>query len=163
VGVLSFQEMLENRTMPACTVIPELVYEDVGEAIEWLSAAFGFRERWRAGGHRAQLQVGEGGGAVVLTEARTGQRWRDQPDVTELRVPRAEEFSSAVLVRVEDVDLHHSRARECGARILNGPNDYPYGERQYSAMDLAGHRWCFTQSIADLVPEEWGGASAELG
>ena len=56
-----------------------------------------------------------------------------------------------------------TRARECGARILNGPRDYPYGERQYSVMDLAGHRWCFTQSIADLAPEEWGGASAELG
>jgi hypothetical protein len=29
-------------------------------------------------------------------------------------------------------------------------------------MDLAGHRWCFTQSIADLAPEQWGGTSAEL-
>ncbi len=153
--------MPENRTMPDCTVIPELVYDEVGEAIEWLCGAFGFRERWRAGGHRAQLAVGESGGAVVLTESRTGQRWRDQPDAAELRVPRPGEFSSAVLVRVDDVDSHHSRARGSGARILHEPADYPYGERQYSAMDLAGHRWCFTQSIADLAPEEWGGTTAE--
>ncbi len=151
--------MLENRTMPSCSVIPELVYDDVGEAIDWLCAVFGFSERWRAGAHRAQLQIGDG--AVALTEARTGQRWRDQPDATELRVPRPNEFSQAMLVRIEDVDAHHEHARRAGARILHEPEDYPYGERQYSVMDLAGHRWCFTQSIADLAPEQWGGTSAD--
>ncbi len=55
-----------------------------------------------------------------------------------------------------------TRARESGARILPEPTDYPYGERQCSAMDLAGHRWCCTQSIADLAPWQWGGTSAEL-
>jgi uncharacterized glyoxalase superfamily protein PhnB len=43
--------MLANRSMPACTVIPELVYEDVDEAVEWLCETFGFAERWRAGSH----------------------------------------------------------------------------------------------------------------
>ena len=153
--------MLVNRTMPSCTVIPELIYDDVEEAARWLCDAFGFRERWRAGGHRAQLAVGND--AVVLSEARVGQRWRDQPDTTELRTPRPDEFSQAVLVRVEDVDAHHERSRSAGARILHEPSDYPYGERQYSAMDLAGHRWRFTQSIADVAPEQWGGTSVELG
>jgi hypothetical protein len=36
---------------------------------------------------------------------------------------------------------------------------YPYGERQYTAEDLAGHRWTFTQAIADVAPEDWGGTS----
>lgn len=152
--------MLANRTMQACSVIPELVYDDVAEAIDWLTLAFGFKERWRADGHRAQMRVGDG--AVVLTEARTGHRWRDQPDAIELRVPRPDEFSQAVLVRIEDVDTHHAQAQAAGARILHEPTDYPYGERQYSVMDLAGHRWCFTQSIADLAPEDWGGTSADL-
>jgi uncharacterized glyoxalase superfamily protein PhnB len=153
--------MLENRTMQACSVIPELVYDDVAEAIEWLSSAFGFQERWRADGHRAQMRVGDC--AVVLTEARTGQRWRDQQDATTMRTPRPDEFSQAVLVRIEDVDAHHQCALAAGARILHEPSDYPYGERQYSVMDLAGHRWCFTQSIADLLPEQWGGTTADLG
>jgi uncharacterized glyoxalase superfamily protein PhnB len=52
--------------MPPCTVIPELVYEDVGEAIDWLCDRFGFTERWRAGNHRAQLAVGDG--AIVVAE-----------------------------------------------------------------------------------------------
>lgn len=64
--------MLENRTMPSCSVMPELVYEDVEEAIEWLCGAFGFVERWRAAGHRAQLRVGDG--AIVVRERRPDRR-----------------------------------------------------------------------------------------
>jgi hypothetical protein len=32
--------MLANRSMPACSVIPELIYEDVGEAVQWLCATY---------------------------------------------------------------------------------------------------------------------------
>jgi len=60
--------MIENRSMPAVSVIPELVYHDVGEACEWLCRVFGFRMRWRAGGHRAQLAYGDG--ALIVAESR---------------------------------------------------------------------------------------------
>jgi uncharacterized glyoxalase superfamily protein PhnB len=63
------------------------------------------------------------------------------------------------MVKVDDVDAHHERARRHGAVTLGEPTDHPYGERQYSAVDLAGHRWTFTQAIADLAPEDWGGTS----
>ena len=55
--------------MPPCTVIPELVYDDVTEAIGWLCDAFGLIERWRAGDHRAQLSIGRC--TVAITEPRT--------------------------------------------------------------------------------------------
>jgi uncharacterized glyoxalase superfamily protein PhnB len=61
------------------------------------------------------------------------------------------------MVRVEDVDRHHERARAHGARILRSPTDYPFGERQYTASDPGGHVWTFTQSIADVDPSDWGG------
>jgi uncharacterized glyoxalase superfamily protein PhnB len=129
--------------MPPSTVIPVLGYVDVGEAVDWLCETFGFTERWRAGNHRAQLAVGEG--AVVVTE-----RGDDQ-------APGSANHS--VMVRVDDVNTHHEHARERGARILHPPTDYPYGERQYTAEDLGGHHWSFSQSIADVAPEEWGGVS----
>jgi hypothetical protein len=62
--------------------------------------------------------------------------------------------SHAVTVKVENVDAHHRRARLLGAPIVSSPADYPYGERQYTAEDLAGHRWTFTQAIADLAPDD---------
>lgn len=72
---------ISNRTVPPCTIIPELVYPDVAEAVEWLCETSGFVERWRAGTHRAQLAFGDG--AVVVTEQRTSQGWSDEPDATE--------------------------------------------------------------------------------
>jgi uncharacterized glyoxalase superfamily protein PhnB len=133
--------MLANRSMPRSTVIPVLGYEDVGAAVDWLCEAFGFTERWRAGSHRAQLAVGDG--AVALAEA----------------AGRRNESADSVMVRVEDATGHHDHARQRGVRIVQPPTDYPYGERQYTAEDLAGRRWTFSESIADVAPEEWGGTS----
>ena len=150
--------MLANRSMPACSVIPELIYEDVGEAVQWLCATFGFVERWVAGDHRAQLAFADG--AIVVAEQRTGTGWADQPDSVEYRTPHSGPVSHTVTIRIDDVDAHFEHARVGGARILHPPTDYPYGERQYEVEDLGGHRWTFSQTIADVAPEEWGGTSS---
>jgi uncharacterized glyoxalase superfamily protein PhnB len=63
----------------------------------------------------------------------------------------------SLLVRVEDADVHHEQAAAAGARIVSPPTDYPYGERQYTAEDPGGHRWTFSQSLADVDPADWGG------
>lgn len=137
--------MRANRSIPAATVMPVLIYPDVREAVAWLSAAFGFTERLRIGeNHRSQLNVGDG--AVIVAEAR-GDR----------RPPRPGEVSQSVLVRVADAKAHCERARAHGARILMEPADHMYGERQYNAEDFAGHQWTFSETLADVAPESWGG------
>ena len=78
--------MKPNRSIPAASVIPELIYPDVRAAVAWLEAAFGFRERTTAG-------------------RRAGRR------------PRPRWFAEA----------------------------------------LAGHRWTFSETLADVAPETWGG------
>lgn len=148
--------MLENRSIPSATVIPVLVYEDVAEAVEWLSDAFGFVERLRIGDHRSQLSIGDGAMVVAGRRVSSGS-WSSDP--VEFRPPRRGVVSHSVTVRVQDLDAHYERARANGARIVEAPSDHPYGERQYAAEDLAGHRWTFSQSIADVAPEEWGGES----
>jgi uncharacterized glyoxalase superfamily protein PhnB len=62
-----------------------------------------------------------------------------------------------VTVRVEDARAHCARARAHGARILMEPTDFEYGERHYSAEDSAGHRWTFSETLADVDPAERGG------
>jgi len=139
--------MKPNRSIPAATVIPVLIYPDVREAVAWLSAAFGFAERARIGeNHRAQLRFGDG--AVIVADVR-GDR----------RPPRPGEATHSVMVRVEDARAHCERARANGARILMEPTDFEYGERQYTAEDLAGHQWTFSETLADVAPEQWGGES----
>ena len=46
-----------------------------------------------------------------------------------------------------------------GAIILTEPTDHMYGERQYNAQDFYGHYWDFTETLADIEPESWGGIS----
>jgi uncharacterized glyoxalase superfamily protein PhnB len=137
--------MKPNRSVPAATVIPVLVYPDVREAVAWLSAAFGFVERLRIGeDHRSQLRVGDG--AVIVADV-SGDR----------RAPQPGELSHSVTVRVTDARAHCEQARQHGARIVMEPTDMMYGERQYTAEDLAGHRWTFSQTLADVDPQAWGG------
>jgi uncharacterized glyoxalase superfamily protein PhnB len=131
--------MLTNRSMPPGTIIAELPYADVRAAAEWLCRAFGFAERLRIGDHRVQLRLGDAA-LVVVQQGET--------------VPGG---AGGIMVRVADVDAHHARAMAMGARTLGTPTDYPYGERQYAALDPGGHRWTFSQSIADVDPAIWGG------
>jgi len=135
--------MIENRSVPRCTVIPQLPYPDVRGAAAWLCDAFGFSVRIMIGDHRAQLNVGDG--ALVVTEQSASGK-----------------SNGSVMVRVEDVHSHHEHAKQHGALIVRPPRDYPYGERQYSAEDFNGYVWTFTQSIADVKPEDWGGESGKL-
>jgi len=134
-----------NRSIPAATVVPVLVYPDVQEAVAWLGDAFGFVERVRIGeNHRAQLKVGDG--AVIVADVRHHRR-----------PPREGEETHSVLVRVEDATSHCERARGHGARIAMEPTDFEYGERQYAAEDFAGHHWTFSETLDDVEPESWGG------
>ena len=137
--------MIVNRSVPRAVVIPVLTYEDVAEASEWLCRAFGFKERLRVGNHRVQLIFGDG--AVIITAGRGARGDATDP------------LSHALHVRIDDADRHHEQAKRSGARIIQEPTDYPYGERQYSAVDLAGHHWTFSQSIADVDPTSWGGTA----
>jgi uncharacterized glyoxalase superfamily protein PhnB len=128
--------MIANRSVPSATVIPVLAYDDVEQASDWICRAFGFTERLRIGDHRAQLVFADG--AVILTS-------------------RGTRGGGAVHVRVPDARGHHENAKKAGAKILQSPTDQPYGERQYSAEDVGGHVWTFSQSIADVDPASWGG------
>ena len=128
--------MITNRSVPPGVIIPELPYEDVNEAAAWLCQAFGFKERLRIGNHRCQLIFGQ---TSVVT------------------VERTKPGTSFILMHVHDVDDCYERAKKFGAGIIRPPTDYPFGERQCTVEDLGGHHWTFSQTIADVDPQDWGG------
>lgn len=132
-----------NRSVPPCQVIPVLRYPNPGVAAEWLGQAFGFTVRLRIANHRIQMRAGEG--CLTIAEG----------DI----VPN---HSTIVQVRIEDARSHCERARAAGAKIVTEPTDHSYGERQYDAEDFCGHRWNFTETIADIEPESWGGTSVDV-
>jgi uncharacterized glyoxalase superfamily protein PhnB len=91
-----------------------------------------------------------GDGAVILRELRHNE------------VGARFGVGHSVMIRVDNADARYLRAKQYGALISAGPVTYPYGERQYTVEDLAGHSWTFSQSVADVHPEEWGGMSELL-
>ncbi len=149
--------MVLNRSVPPSTVIPVLIYEDESKAVDWLCTTFRATERLRAGNDHAQIAFS--GGAVFLGRRRVGQGFAS-PDSAEFRAPRPNEVNHYTNVKVDDVDRHYEHAKRQGARILQPPANRPFGERQYTAEDLEGHRWTFSQSIADVNPREWGAKPA---
>ncbi len=158
--------MIQNRSAPGGDIIPGLIYNDIHNAVDWLCDVFGFKERLRitaADGKVSHAQLAIGSGGVILSSPRIGQGFANAPDAAELRTPRPNEVSQTLSVHVEDVDRHYAHAKERGARILSPPQTCPFGERQYTAEDLDGHRWTFSQSVADVKPEVWGATVSETG
>ena len=128
-------------------ITPYLYYRDVAAALDWLTRAFGLRERTRMAmpdgsvGH-AEMEYADG----VLMLGCPGADYRN---------PGALGASTQSLyVYVEDVDAHFRHAREAGAEILDEPADQFYGDRRYGAVDPEGHVWYFAQHVRDVAPED---------
>ena len=129
-------------------VIPMISYEDGIAALEWLSSAFGFRETTRLTTPDGRLSHGEmetGAGLIMLASPTPDYRGpKHHREVCE----QARKWSSVpwiidgVLVYVDDLDQHFSRAKAAGALILSEVEDGPPG-RRYRAEDFEGHRWFF--------------------
>ena len=138
------------------TVIPMLAYEDGLGAIDWLTRAFGFSEndgaRFMNEGTLTHAELDVGDGSIVFIASPTpeyespahhretceqARRWQDNQWVID-----------GVMVGVSDVDGHAERARGAGATIVREPGDVPpVRQRVYTAEDLEGHRWMFTQPL----------------
>lgn len=131
-------------------VIPMLSYEDGCAALDWLSRAFGFRERARMTGPDGRLSHGEmdaGTGVIMLAspspdyEAPKRHRAHCEPAQRWSRTPWV---IDGVLVYVPDIDAHFERAKEAGATILSTIED-GFPGRRYRAEDVEGHRWMFME------------------
>ena len=128
-----------------------LSYEDVGAAIDWLGAAFGFEEsgeRFSDGeGHVTHAELSLAGATVFLGWPGSDYRGPKRLGEESERVARLLQTPwvfDGVQVEVSDLDAHFERARGAGAEILREPEDQPFG-RLYSAADPEGHRWMFMQ------------------
>ena len=137
-------------------IVPMIAYADAGGAIDWLTEAFGFRERE---GQRFTDEHGtvthaelERDGAIVMLATpnaeyqgprrhretcEASRRWQDNPWVID-----------GVFVEVDDADEHHAQAVAAGATVIRPLEDSEgAGLRLYSAEDLEGHRWMFGQQL----------------
>lgn len=131
-----------KNSMPTVErVIPVLTYQDIAAAHDFLVQAFGFD----GGGVHRNAE-----GHPIHGEVRAGTTTIWLHRVTaELSSPlTADAANTGLVVYVDDVDAHYERARAVGALIDAQPLDQPYGQREYGARDLEGHRWWFAAPAA---------------
>lgn len=136
--------------MPTDTILPHLVYQDVGKALDWLTRVFGFTEHYRYGEpiSGAQLHLGEAW--IMIRQAAAGQASPAQLGYG----------TQSLTVFVEEVDTHYEKVKAAGAKIVEELHETEYGERQYGVEDLDGHHWLFAKHARDVSPDEWGATIA---
>ena len=136
----------KNRSVPTATVLPHVHYQNLEQAIAWLSKAFGFQEHYRYGDGPSGGQMWAAKAAIQVRQAGGGEQSPAQLGYG----------TQSLTVFVDDVDAHYARAKAAGANILEEPHETVYGEYQYAAEDLDGHHWLFSRHARDRSPEEWG-------
>jgi uncharacterized glyoxalase superfamily protein PhnB len=135
-----------NRSVPTDTLLPHVVYQNLAEAIEWLTHTFGFKEHYRYGDGPSGGQMWAGKAAIQVRQASDQQKSPKQLGYG----------TQSLTVFIGDVDAHHARAKAAGATILEEPHETVYGEYQYAAEDIDGHHWLFSRHARDRSPEDWG-------
>jgi uncharacterized glyoxalase superfamily protein PhnB len=121
-------------------VVPYLLYEDAGAAMDWLITVFGFTERARDRQSDGRVRHGElvlgGGGVIMLGSPAAGYRGPAKlGEVTQLQC-----------VTVKDIQAHRQRAQAAGAAVSE--ISVRAGRvRSYTVDDLEGHRWYFSEPL----------------
>jgi uncharacterized glyoxalase superfamily protein PhnB len=139
------------------SVVPVLAYRDPMAAIHWLRKAFGLEittlitDAKNEMAHCVMNFKGEDIGVM--------REW-GSPELlgsAEMKSPASVGGVGTQFLRVELADLraHCETARAAGARIVQEPQDQPYGDRTYRALDLEGHVWNFHEPIAEVPAATW--------
>jgi PhnB protein len=132
------------------TVFPMIAYENASAAMDWLVRAFGFIERRRMTDKQGRVVHGElelSGNIVMVASPTPDYR---SPKSHGESCAQAKQWLTApwvidgVLVLVDDVEAHFSRARQEGATMLSEIENGGPG-RLYRVADIEGHRWMFLQ------------------
>ena len=142
--------MIRNRSVPTDIMLAHLTYQNVADAIAWLTKTFGFTEHYRYGEPVSGAQMHLGEAWIMLRSARPG----------EASPAQVGHSTQSLTVFVEDVDGHYQRTKSAGAKIVEELHETAYGERQYGVVDLEGHHWLFSRHARDVSPAEWGATIA---
>lgn len=137
--------MPQNPPANMPRITPNVFYDDLGAALEWLSKAFGFETRMSIPGEdgkpmHAEMQVYDS--AIMMAPTAAQESWKSPDSI-------GGAVTISLYIYVDDVDAHHAKAKAAGAEIVSEPETMFWGDRTYVARDLAGHRWTFAQAVKE--------------
>ncbi len=136
------------ENMPRIT--PNLFYDDLAAALEFLGKAFGFETRMSMPGPdgsimHAEMQIEDG--VIMMSPTGDNESWT---------TPKSQggRVTQSLYIYVDDVDGHCAKATSAGATIVSELEDMFWGDRTYVAEDPEGHRWTFATHVKDVAPED---------
>ncbi|MBP3965997.1 VOC family protein [Paenibacillus lignilyticus] len=146
--------MILNRSVPSNHLVPHLYYENVAEALTWISQTFGFKEHYRFALPDGQLH-----GAMIYL----GDVWVMLKSISRLTASPAKlgATTQSLMIFVSDIEAHYNGSKSAGALIVEELFETEYGERQYSVVDMENHLWQFSQHVKDVDPTAWGATLAD--
>jgi uncharacterized glyoxalase superfamily protein PhnB len=125
---------------PDPQVVPYLLYEDAGTAMDWLTRVFGFAERLRDEQDDGIVRHGElltGNGGVIMLGS-PGPGFRGPAKLGEV--------TQLLCITITDLEDHRARAQAAGAAVSE--ISVRAGQaRSYSVDDPEGHRWYFSEPL----------------
>jgi len=137
---------MRNRSVQADIMLSHIAYQNLPEAITWLTKAFGFQEHYRYGEPVAGAQLMLDNACIMVRQAPAGQRSPAQLGYG----------TQSLTIFVDDVNAVFGRAKAAGAKVRETPHETEYGEFQCAFEDLDGHHWLFARHARDINPEAWG-------
>jgi uncharacterized glyoxalase superfamily protein PhnB len=125
---------------PDPQVVPYLLYEDAGAAMDWLIRVFGFTERVRDRQSDGTVRHGElltgNGGVIMLGSPGPGFRGPAKlGEVTQLQC-----------ITITDLVAHRERAQAAGADVSE-ISIRAGRAHNYTIDDPEGHRWYFSEPL----------------
>jgi PhnB protein len=136
-------------------VIPYLIVDGAGAAIDFYGKVFGASERMRMpspGGKigHAELEIGDS--LIMLAD--------EHPEMGAVGPKTVGGSPVTITVYVEDVDAAFERALSEGATSTSAVEDQFYGDRAGQFEDPFGHKWSVHTHVEDVPPEEMGQRAA---
>jgi uncharacterized glyoxalase superfamily protein PhnB len=121
-------------------VVPYLLYEDAGAAMDWLISVFGFTERVRDRQGDGTVRHGElltGNGGVIMVGS-PGQGFRGPAKLGEV--------TQLQCITITGLPAHRERVQAAGAEVsevsMRGGRAL-----SYTVDDPEGHRWYFSEPL----------------
>lgn len=118
-------------TITRAAVYPTLAVRSVEETCAWYVEKLGFELRFLWGAPPTH-------GAILLAEACV-HFWQGEPQLGE----------NWLYFDVDNLDAMYVRATASGVEITRPPETYPWGMREFNAVDLNGYKIRFGQWAGD--------------
>jgi uncharacterized glyoxalase superfamily protein PhnB len=141
---------MDTATPRRPAFIPSIIYRDNRAALKWLQMAFGFDPSevlTDSEGNIVHAEMTHEDGVVMIGSEFAS--WAKSPASV------GGSNTQRVHVRLTSgIDEHCEQARRSGAQIAMEPADQFYGDRAYTAVDLEGHHWSFSQTVRHVSTTE---------